>query len=205
MNPLSKSYYQSDDVLHMAQSLLGKVIRSNLDGVEVTGRIVETEAYRSTDDKGSHAYPDKVTKRTAIQYASGGNAYIYLCYGIHHLFNVITGPAESGHVVLIRAVELMEGVEFARQRRKIKASDLNLTNGPGKWTQAFGITTHLNNSPLYKRSGNINILDAPSIPKSQIITSPRVGIAYAQECAHWPWRYRIVDNAWTSKPDQVSY
>ena len=205
MNPLPKSYYQTDDLPHMAQSLLGKIIKSKIDGAQVIGRIVETEAYRSSDDKGSHAYPDKVTKRTEVQFAAGGNAYIYLCYGIHHLFNIITGPAEAGHVVLIRAVELIEGESYARHRRNIKVSHVHLTNGPGKWTQAFGITTDLNNCSLYSATGQITVLDAPKIPRSQIIASPRVGIAYAQECASWPWRFRIKNSIWTSKPDQVFY
>ena len=169
------------------------------------GRIAETEAYRADDDKGSHAYPNKRTKRTSIQFAAGGNAYIYLCYGIHHLFNVITGPIDVGHVVLIRAVELLDGLEIARQRRNISGRNEDLTNGPGKWTQAFGITTAFNNSQLYINNSSVSIYDAPSIAESSIYTGPRVGIAYAEECAHWPWRFRIKDNIWTSKPEVVQY
>jgi DNA-3-methyladenine glycosylase len=189
----------------MAQNLLGKVIVSDINGETVAGRIVETEAYRATDDKGSHAYPDKRTKRTAHQFDPGGNSYIYLCYGIHHLFNVITGPINQGHVILVRAVELTLGYDIARSRRGIKGAQYNLTNGPGKWTQAFGITTELNKTALFSANCPIRIYDAETIVPESIITGPRVGIAYAEECAHWPWRYRIKDNKWTSKPDEVSY
>ena len=205
MGVLPQSYYQCDDVLEMSQNLLGKIIVSQIDGSRVSGRIVETEAYRASDDKGSHAYPNKVTKRTAIQYAPGGCAYIYLCYGIHHLFNVITAPSDVGHVVLVRAVELIDGINSARQRRGIAGDATNLTNGPGKWTQAFGITTSLNNNTLYDQDSLITIYDAPRVSKNSIISSPRVGIAYAEECAHWPWRFRVKDSIWTSKPDIVSY
>lgn len=189
----------------MAQSLLGKVISTNINGQLVAGRIVETEAYRSSDDKGSHAYPNKRTKRTKHQFESGGSSYIYLCYGIHHLFNVITGPEDYGHVVLVRAVELTIGEDIARSRRNIKGSIENLTNGPGKWTQAFGITTELNNRALYAAEATIQLYDGEEVMMDSIVSGPRVGIAYAEECANWPWRFRIQDNKWTSKPDEVSY
>ena len=189
----------------MAQNLLGKVIASTIDGQLVAGRIVETEAYRASDDKGSHAYPNKRTKRTAHQFEPGGNSYVYLCYGIHHLFNVITGPKDQGHVVLIRAVELTTGLEIAKSRRKIKGANENLTNGPGKWTQAFGITTALDNRSLYDADAPIQLYDAEVVHTDSILAGPRVGIAYAEECAHWPWRFTIKDNRWTSKPDVVNY
>lgn len=189
----------------MAHNLLGKVIASTIDGHLVAGRIVETEAYRAADDKGSHAYPNKRTKRTAQQFDLGGNSYIYLCYGIHHLFNIITGPKDQGHVVLIRAVELIKGFAIAKSRRKTKGAGENLANGPGKWTQAFGITTQLDNTSLYNAYAPIQLYDADEVLASSILSGPRVGIAYAEECAHWPWRFTIKGNKWTSRPDVVSY
>ncbi len=190
----------------MAQDLLGKIITTDINNQLVSGRIVETEAYRADDDKGSHAYPNKITKRTARQFGPGGVSYIYLCYGIHHLFNVITGPAEVAHVILVRAVEILEGVDIARSRRKIKGPSTQLANGPGKWTQAFGITTAHDACLLTEVDSVISIHEGGvQYAPDQIISGPRVGIAYAQECAVWPWRFRVKGNTWTSKPDTVSY
>lgn len=202
---LPQDYYLSSDVVYLAQDLLGKIIMSKVDGLLTSARIVETEAYMAPEDRGSHAYGDKRTKRTEPIFRAGGISYIYLCYGIHNLFNVVTGPKETAHVVLIRAVEPIEGIEVMRKRRDIKQSDLNLTNGPGKWTIAMGIDRNHNATPIYQKTSSIKILNQPRINAERVQVSERVGIAYAGECALRPWRFRIKHNSWTSKPDQVSY
>ena len=205
MNLLPQSYYQRSDILMLSRDLLGKIIISRINGETTAGRIVETEAYRAPEDRGSHAYGNKKTQRTETVFRKGGHTYIYLCYGIHHLCNVVSGGEGIAHAILIRAIEPIDGIEVMHKRRGIKKPDYNLTNGPGKWTQAMGITTSSNNIKYYAKKSPIQIHDADPIPESEIISSPRVGIAYAQAWAHMPWRYRIKNNKWTSKPDQVNY
>lgn len=205
MNLLPKPYYQSDNVLALAQDLLGKTIVSDIGGQTTKGRIVETEAYRAPEDRGSHAYGNKRTNRTAIMFEEGGLSYIYLCYGIHHLCNVVTGPENHAHAVLIRAIEPIDGVETILKRRNHKKVSPTLTNGPGKWTSAMGITRTLNALPYWDDQSPLRIYNSEMIDSVDIICSPRVGIGYAQAWAHMPWRYRIKGNAWTSKPERVNY
>jgi DNA-3-methyladenine glycosylase len=202
---LPREYYLSSDVLHLAQDLLGKLIVTEICGQRTVAKIVETEAYKAPEDRASHAFNNKRTKRTEPIFHNGGLAYIYLCYGIHNLFNVVTGTENEPHVVLIRAVEPLEGLVHMCERRAIDQEDIKLTNGPGKWTVAMGINPTHNTCSLYKAEDPIRILSASAIPQKDIIFSERVGIAYAGECAQRPWRYRIRDSKWTSKPDRVKY
>lgn len=185
--------------------LLGATITTHFEGQTTSGRIVETEAYRAPDDKGSHAYDNRRTARTETVFGEPGKAYIYLCYGIHHMLNIVTGPKEVAHAILIRAVEPISGLDVMAARRKMKASNPNLTNGPGKLAQALGITTAYDGEDLCNSAIMRLTLGPTKIDEELIIKSPRVGIAYAKECAHWPWRMRIKNNRWTSLPHHVSY
>ena len=203
---LPRSFYLRADVLDIAQELLGKVLVSTAGSKLTSGMIVETEAYRAPDDKGSHAYNNRRTKRTSTMFQEGGICYIYLCYGIHHLFNVVSGYSEQAHAILVRAVEPLEGLAIMQERRKLSSEHPGLTNGPGKFTEAMGIKTSHNGTILTDEANVLKVLDAGiEVNSDQLIKSPRVGIAYARECAHWPWRFRIRDNRWTSKPDLVEY
>ena len=202
---LPKSYYLSPNVLTLARDLLGKIIVSEIDGVRTSGRIVETEAYRAPEDRGSHAFGNKRTGRTEIMFMEGGRSYIYLCYGIHNLCNVVTGPIDSAHAVLIRAIEPVEGVATMRQRRNSVISSITLTNGPGKWTKALGITTAHNNSQYWEAESPVRIYSGESVDDSDIVVGTRVGIIYAQGWAHMPWRYSIKDNPYVSNPSKVNY
>ena len=195
--------FSGDDVVAYAKRLLGMTIESNCGGEFTSAIIVETEAYKAPDDKGSHAYGNRRTNRTEVMFGPSGYSYVYLCYGIHHLFNVVTGPEGAAHAILIRAVEPLEGIGVMKKRRKVKKHS-SLTNGPGKWTQAMGITTAHNNLPLTE-GDLITLQSGQSFQQEQIIASPRVGIAYAMECAFWPWRFRIKNNPYTSLPKEVSY
>ena len=202
---LPPSYYTSADVLILAKDLLGKQIVSHVNGQLTSGIIVETEAYRAPEDKGSHAFGNKRTPRTATMFAQGGVSYIYLCYGIHHLLNVVVGDKDVAHAVLIRAIEPVDGLEYIQTRRN-QSSLIQCTNGPGKLSAALGITTQLNHQAFYANDSQIHLLDlGQSYKESDIIKSPRVGIAYAQEWALKPWRFRVKDNPYTSLPHQVSY
>ena len=196
---LDLSFYRRDDVLQISKDLLGKVLYSNHPDEGITsGIIVETEAYAGAIDRASHAYGNRRTNRTEVMYAPGGVTYVYLCYGIHSLFNVITGYKDVPHAVLVRALEPLDGLEIMLRRRKMKKAEPRVTAGPGMLTQAMGITTKDDGVPLDGKriwigNGNQELKD------DDIIASPRVGVDYAGEDAHLPYRFRIKNSRWTSK------
>ena len=197
MSKLSADFYKRDDVLLISRELLGKVLCTNFHGKLTSGIIVETEAYAGVTDKASHAYGGKRTKRTKTMYASGGNAYIYLCYGIHHLFNIVTNKENFPHAVLIRAIQPRDGIDIILQRRKKKKVDRSLTAGPGSLTRALGITVKYSGISLIE---NLIWLEDQNIQikKQDILASTRVGVQYAGKDANNPWRFRIKGNPWTS-------
>ncbi len=204
ISPIEKSIYLNQDILFLAQFFLGKFLISQVENKVCITKIVETEAYKAPHDKGSHAFDNKRTKRTEIMFHEGGVSYVYLCYGIHNMLNIVTSVQDEAHAILIRAVEPLTGIDFMKSRRKIKPIK-QLANGPGKLCQALGITREHNGNPYYSAKSLIWIGDNKTISDTEIIKSPRVGIAYAEECAHWPWRFRIKDNPFTSPPAQVVY
>lgn len=196
---LPQSFYLREDVVQISKDLLGKFLVTNIDNQIVVGKIVETEAYRAPDDKACHAHNNRFTKRTKIMFEAGGVAYVYLCYGIHHLFNIVTAPKGMAHAVLIRAVEPIENVEVMLQRRDFLKAKYNLTAGPGTLTKAMGITKTHYGTNLTDKASPIWIEDRGiKIAESAIKASPRVGIDYAEECALWDWRFRVKGSKWTS-------
>ena len=197
---LEKSFYIREDVVSLSQELLGKYLVTRFNGEQTVGRIVETEAYRAPDDKASHAYGNRRTARTEVMFAEGGVAYVYLCYGIHHLFNVVTGPEGEAHAVLVRAIEPIEQTEVMLRRRGMDRVKPQLTAGPGVMSKALGITTAFTGQSLLTDESPIWIEDrGDRLPPEAILASPRVGIDYAEECAAWNWRFRIKNSKWTSK------
>ena len=198
LSKLPLSYYLNDDVLHLSQDLLGKFLYTNMDGNLCGGMIVETEAYRAPQDKASHAYGLKKTKRNKVMYSKGGVCYVYLCYGIHHLFNVVTNSEGVPHAILIRAIEPIDGIDMMLKRRKKDTLDYTLSNGPGTLSVSLGIVKEMNGLEL---SGPKVWLEdkGVKIEKSDIEKTPRIGIAYAGEDAKKPWRYIIRKSPWISK------
>lgn len=199
MPRLPKSFYTRPDVVQISRELLGKYLVTHIGGVRTAGKIVETEAYRAPEDKASHAYNNRKTNRTKVMFEEGGRAYVYLCYGIHHLFNVVTGAEGMAHAVLIRAIEPTENTACMLRRRNLTRLRPQLTAGPGVLSKALGITTEHNSQSLCTPDAQIWIEDRGEIiaPKD-IIASPRVGVGYAEECAEWPWRFRVRNSKWTS-------
>lgn len=195
---LSAEFYQRGKVVQIARELLGKILVTHVDGLICKARITETEAYAGVTDKASHAWGGRFTPRTQIMYEAGGTAYVYLCYGIHHLFNVVTHEKGIPHAVLIRGAEPLQGVETMLKRRNKLKLDYSLTSGPGALSEAMGIkTTH---SGLWLMGETIYLLDNGfKVPERMVIASPRVGVAYAKEDAFLPYRFRIKDSLWTSK------
>lgn len=180
---LTKSFYIRTDVVAIAQELLGKWLMTEIDGVVTGGMIIETEAYKGPEDRACHAYQNRRTPRTEIMFAEGGHAYVYLCYGMHNLFNVVTGPRDLPHAVLIRALLPDCGLETMLQRRDHKKQ---LVSGPGALCQALGITRAHNATSLLK--GPIWVEERNYTPK-EIIATPRIGIDYAGSDALLPWRF----------------
>ncbi|MBS7233375.1 DNA-3-methyladenine glycosylase [Flavobacterium psychroterrae] len=199
---LQSSYYLNQEVLFLAKDLLGKVLFTQKEGQITAGVIVETEAYFGEIDKASHAYGGRRTNRTEIMYSEGGVSYVYLCYGIHHLFNVVTSVKGEPHAVLIRAIEPMIGTEIMELRRNMSISKSAISSGPGSAAKALGIDNSFNHKDL---GGEEIWLEDYGIryPEDDIIASPRVGVAYAQEDAFLPWRFFIKGNKYVSKPNKI--
>lgn len=200
MPKLPFSYFQNPDVNFLAANLLGKYLFTSIDGIVTGGIITETEAYKGVEDKASHAYGGRFTNRTQTMYEAGGLSYVYICYGIHYLFNVVTGAKGVPHAVLIRGLEPTEGLEHMLEKRRMIALKPNLTAGPGALAKALGIDKSLNATDL--QGEQIWIEDRGSrIIDEEIIACPRVGVAYAEDHALLPWRYYIRGNKFVSKPN----
>jgi len=200
MAKLPYSFYQQDAVNQLAMQLLGKRLCTLINGELTTGIIVETEAYNGVEDKASHAYGGRFTDRTKVMYEEGGMSYVYLCYGIHHLFNVVTAPKGTPHAVLIRGLEPVTGLEVMLRRRNMPALKPNLTAGPGALAKAMGIDKSLNAKDLC--GDEIWIEDTALVIKPEdVVAVPRVGVDYAGDHALLPWRYYIKGNKFVSKPN----
>lgn len=198
MKKLSARFYENDDVVTVAKALLGKILVTNINNEYTAAMIVETEAYAGVADKASHAFGGRNTNRTKTMYQAGGVAYVYLCYGIHHLFNVVTNLEGTPHAVLIRAAEPLDGLGIMLERRGKEKLTPALTAGPGAMSAAMGITTNLTGTSL--SSGKLYIEDRDIIIHEQdIVTGTRVGVAYAQEDAMRPYRFWIKGNKYVSK------
>ena len=197
MEKLSLEFYQRSNVLQIAKDLLGKIIVTKWNNAVTSARIVETEAYAGVMDRASHAYGARRTKRNEIMYAHGGYAYVYLCYGIHHLFNVVTNVNGVPHAILIRAGEPLEGVKEMLKRTGKEKLDNTLTRGPGNLSKALGIQTIHSGLPLMDKKLFIAD-DGFRYKKKEIIASPRIGVDYAGEDALLHYRFYIKGNPFVS-------
>jgi len=188
----------SDNVVDIAKQLIGIEIYTCINNQITAGIITETEAYAGETDKASHAYGGRRTPRTETMYRSAGTAYIYLCYGMHHLFNIVTGPQEIPHAVLIRGIEPTHGEEIMRARTNKPTGKL-LLDGPGKASKALGITTAANGLSI---DGSMIGLRHPSFDIGQltILEGPRIGVDYAGLDALLPYRFYIQKNSFLTIP-----
>ncbi|MGE5677690.1 MAG: DNA-3-methyladenine glycosylase [Pseudomonadota bacterium] len=203
MEKLDRNFYLLD-TLTVARELLGKELVHVVDGFTVAGRIVETEAYIGPEDKGSHSFGGRRTERNEVMYRIGGTSYVYLIYGMHHCFNVVTGPEGKPEAVLIRAVEpiigaehmslLRYGMELETLSERKKAE---LCNGPGKLCRAMGIGKKENGADL---CGDSLFLRTPQTSQAFVIkSSPRINIDYAGEYKDKPWRFFVEGSRYVSK------
>ena len=192
---LSKSYFEHPDVVALAKDLVGKKLTTVIGGQTTSGLITETEAYAGQGDKACHAHLGKFTKRTQVMYESGGIAYVYLCYGIHHLFNIVTNTQGIADAILIRAIEPLEGLDLMLERRQKNKLEKTLTSGPGNVTQALGISMKHNTQPVV---GHSIFIQDTTIERPTIVETSRIGIGYAGEDAMLPWRFYSKDSKYVS-------
>lgn len=197
MKKLGISFYKRDDVLLIAKELLGKILVTKWNGIITSGRIVEVEAYNGINDKASHSFGGRRTKRNEIIYADGGVVYVYLCYGIHHLFNVVTNSKETPHAILIRALEPIKGIDEMLRRVGKNKLDTTLTRGPGNLSRALGLFSFHSGQSLLGKDLFI-VSDDFIYKKNEIIASPRIGVDFAGKDALLPYRFYIKGNPFVS-------
>lgn len=188
MKKLPNSFYLRVNVLEISRDLLGKLIYSNINNQLTGGIITEVEAYNGVNDRASHAFGNRRTPRNEMMYAKGGLAYIYLCYGIHHLFNIVTNQSDIPHAILLRAIKPTVGIETMLERRHKSKQDKTLTAGPGSVSQALGINTIFNGTDL---TANLIWIEEHGFETDDknIISGKRIGVDYAGADALLPYRF----------------
>jgi DNA-3-methyladenine glycosylase len=198
---LSEDYYLGNDVVAISKNLLGKYLFTCIDGVITGGYITETEAYNGAVDKASHAYSNRLTTRTKTMFMQGGIAYVYLCYGIHEMFNIVTNVEGEPHAILVRALYPTDGIDTMLQRRNMQVVKPNITAGPGSVAQALGISRNINAISL--QSDTLWLEDrGPTFTDEEITVGPRIGVSYAGEDAFLPYRFYVKGNKFVSKPNK---
>jgi DNA-3-methyladenine glycosylase len=198
---LPQSFYLDSDVVAISKSLLGKYLFTSINSLVSGGYIVEAEAYNGVVDHASHAFGNRKTPRTQIMYKEGGIAYIYLCYGIHEMLNIVTSVEGQPRAILIRAIEPTTGIDIMLARRNMLALKPNITAGPGSVAKALGIDRKLNGISL--QSDTLWIEDnGLSFSDEQIASVPRIGVAYAGADALLPYRFYLKGNIYVSKPNK---
>jgi DNA-3-methyladenine glycosylase len=203
---LPKTFYLGNDVVEIARLLVGKIISTVIDGVITSGIIVETEAYRGPEDQACHAKNGIRTPRTEVMYHEGGILYVYICYGIHPMINIVTGAEGEAHAVLIRAIEPLEGIETMFERRKFCRTIRDLTSGPGKVATALGIHKVHQGEPVWKISDAVLQIHDAGLDSCNIIEGYRVGMSkHTGPCAFRPWRFYMKNNHFVSRPLYVQY
>ncbi|WP_419698438.1 DNA-3-methyladenine glycosylase [Mucilaginibacter sp. NFX135] len=198
---LPETFYLGTDVVAISKSLLGKYLFTCIDGVTTGGYIVETEAYNGAIDKAAHSYGNRITPRTKTMFMQGGIAYVYLCYGIHEMFNIVTSTEGHAQAILIRAVHPTEGIEAMQVRRNMMTLKPTITAGPGSVAKALGISRNINaislqSDTLWLEDRGLNFTD------EQITVGPRIGVAYAGEDALLPYRFYVKGDIYVSKPNK---
>jgi DNA-3-methyladenine glycosylase len=196
---LDSAFYDRPKVVTIARELLGKVLVTEFDGHRTSGRIVEVEAYNGVGDRASHAWSGRRTKRTEVMFGPGGTAYVYLIYGIHELFNVVTNGPDVPHAVLVRGLDPLEGIPVMLKRTGKLRLDHTLTRGPGNLSRALGLRTTDTGTSLLGRTIWIGD-DGFRVTRSQIVATPRIGVDYAGVDAALPYRFFVKGNAFVSGP-----
>lgn len=189
--PLSRKFYHTD-TLTLARRLLGTIlVHFSPEGL-IAGMVVETEAYLR-DDPACHAARG-ITRRNAVMFGAPGYAYVYLIYGNHYCFNVVSGEVGIGEAVLVRAIAPLAGLELIRSRRRKARKITDLTNGPGKLTAAMAIGREHNGLPLFEKP--LFLARGQDMDPSEITVATRIGITHAVDKE---WRYYLKGNPFVSQ------
>ncbi|MDQ2720485.1 MAG: DNA-3-methyladenine glycosylase [Bacteroidota bacterium] len=197
MKKIPLSFYNRKDVVKIARELLGKIIVTHFNGVVTSGRIVETEAYAGITDKASHSFGNRRTARNEHMYSMPGTAYVYICYGMHQMMNIVTNEKEIPDAVLIRAIEPLDGIDMMLQRTGKNELDKTLTRGPGNVGKALGVFKH--HSGLHLLDEEIYLLDNQhKIPEEKIGISKRIGVESAGADGLLPYRFFVKGNKFVS-------
>jgi DNA-3-methyladenine glycosylase len=188
---LKRTFYLGDDVVSLAREVIGKYLFTRIHGILTGGYITEAEAYAGITDRASHAWNGRRTARTEVMYREGGTAYVYLCYGIHSLFNIVTNQAGVPHAILIRGIHPTHGMEAMLQRSGKTKLNPGLARGPGKVAKILGITTahsgiDLLGDEIWLEDRNLDI------PEGQVEATRRIGIDYAETDALRPYRFVLI-------------
>jgi DNA-3-methyladenine glycosylase len=194
---LQSSLFERSNVVEITKELIGKILVSCFDGKLTAGRIVEAEAYNGPFDKASHSYNNRRTKRTEVMYEQGGVAYVYLCYGIHQMFNIVTNVKNIPNAILIRALDPISGIDVMLHRSNKVVQGFDITRGPGNVAKALGL--HTSQTGMSLQSEQLYIAeDGYSVPEDEIIATPRIGVDYAGEDALLPYRFILKGNKYVS-------
>jgi DNA-3-methyladenine glycosylase len=198
IKPLPQEFYTRKDVVQISRELLGKVLFTSFNNEITAGIIIENEAYGGALDKASHAYNNRRTARTEIMYREGGYAYVYLCYGIHSLFNIVTSVESDPQAVLIRGIRPLLGVDImAKRAGKNKVPDKNGI-GPGNVTKLLGIQVTHSGYILFQKNADVPKIwiqdNELNVPDVEIRTGTRIGVGYAGEDALLPYRFQWIKN-----------
>jgi len=191
---LNQEFYIRASVTQIAQELLGKYIFTFIDNKPTAGIITETEAYAGVIDRASHAFNNRRTARTEVMYAQGGVAYVYLCYGVHHLFNIVTSQKDVPHAVLLRGIYPVSGIEIMEKRVGKKFKDNSFSDGPGKASRTLGINVIHTGENLTGKKIWIEDRDI-QINTQDYTQGPRIGVIYAGKDALLPYRYLLTNEA----------
>lgn len=200
---LPQSWYLNDDVVGLCRELVGKYIFTCIDGLTTGGYITEAEAYNGVTDRASHAFGNRITPRTKTMFMEGGVTYVYLCYGIHEMFNIVTSAEGRPQAILVRGFQPTDGLETMLARRNMEKLKPSLTYGPGSAAKALGITRKINavslqSDLIWLEDRGLNFKD------EEVAAVPRVGVAYAGEDALLPYRFYVKGNPYVSKPNKLS-
>lgn len=200
---LPREFYNRTSI-DIAKDLLGKYLVHVVDGVEIVGKVVETEAYMGPSDKAAHSFNNRRTKRTEVMFGPPGFAYVFAIYGMHFCMNVVTAEVDNPQAVLIRALEPIAGLKkMAELRYKKELSNCNkreivgLTNGPGKLCKSMDITRINDGDDLC--GDRLYIIESMTEQQFQVVPTTRININYAEEAIHYPWRFYIQGNKYVSQ------
>lgn len=194
---LPQSFYERADVVTITKELMGKIVVTNFSNTLTAGRIAEAEAYNGPFDKAAHSYNNRRTKRTEVMYGPGGAAYVYLCYGLHQMFNIVTNKAGIPNAVLIRALEPLAGIETMLARSNKNIHGFDLTRGPGNVAKALGLNTSHTGMNLQGHELYISD-DGFGYKENEIAVTARIGVDYAAEDALLPYRFIVKGNKYVS-------